>query len=691
MTRLQLIGGLAVLAIYVAPCAYAARRLRRWLAPTMAPEVATLSTVVLFLSIFLGVAQVVGTFGGFRPWPLGLAYVLVGVASTRVPSGEHPSTPSDGSRPSTRSERWRPTLGGALAAVAIGGLATIWFDRTYAALLRGTLGYDSLSYHLPWAARFVERASVIHINYVLDGYSTNFDPANNSLLHAIGMVATQRDVLSPLLSWGWLALLLFATWTFEERRGRRALTLVAVMAVTATPLVVASQAATALSDLAPVALLASALAILRRTDGGQGPVFIAGLAAGLALSTKLSVAVPILVLTVALPWVFSTQRWPTLRAWIGGLALTGTFWFLRNLFAIGNPLPHLELGIGPLRFPRPRFSVNDGDHFTVGSYIGDRHVVVDVIAPAFQEAFGRLWIALFLGLLGVLVLAVVKGQAMDRALAACAVLAALGYAATPGTALGPEGDPLPLLLTLNARILLPALFIASLMAGGLVTRVLRTPATVAIAALVFVELGADNRFDLNLRTLSWPAPSFAVGGLVAVGMLALSIRPEVLRGWRVGATASLLGLGTVLVLLHTLPTGVQHRFAGHYGRATVAYEWVRDKSNLRIATAGVERIYPLYGATLSNHVQGVGHRGPHGEFEASTSCEEWLTNLAAGDYDFVVVGPHDELQPGPPIERAWTLADPGARLVVERDLTSVIELTRTPDPASCEPAEEGGR
>ena len=103
--------------------------------------------------------------------------------------------------------------------------------------------------------------------------------------------------------------------------------------------------------------------------------------------------------------------------------------------------------------------------------------------------------------------------------------------------------------------------------------------------------------------------------------------------------------------------------------------------------------YVFYGDDLSNHVQYVAHRGAHGAFTPIATdpedvgdvaaCEEWLTALNDGDYDYVVIGPDQRTQGLPPVEAAWTGADPAARQLLEDDLTFVFALEGELDPAGC--------
>ena len=107
--------------------------------------------------------------------------------------------------------------------------------------------------------------------------------------------------------------------------------------------------------------------------------------------------------------------------------------------------------------------------------------------------------------------------------------------------------------------------------------------------------------------------------------------------------------------------------------------------------------YVFYGDDLSNRVQYVAHRGPHGAYtpiaseaaqkgedpDAVGQCEEWKRALNDGDYDYVVIGPDQRTQSRSPIEAQWTSTDPAATNLEESDLTFVFRLNGDLDPARC--------
>ena len=92
------------------------------------------------------------------------------------------------------------------------------------------------------------------------------------------------------------------------------------------------------------------------------------------------------------------------------------------------------------------------------------------------------------------------------------------------------------------------------------------------------------------------------------------------------------------------------------------YAWARSVHHARIAIADLILQYPLYGKDLSNHVQVLGRRGPHGDFATYRDCAGWRRAVAAGRYDYVVAADNLTLA-GRPTSSAtathWTATDPG--------------------------------
>src|SRR5262249_44740767 len=137
----------------------------------------------------------------------------------------------------------------------------------------------------------------------------------------------------------------------------------AVASVMAANLLFSRQPGNANNDVVAIALFLSSVALLVNTrwpsrvprEQGtgdrppagppSGTLIVAGVAAGLALGTKLTVVPPVLALTVGVIWV--SGRGYRLRAsaeWLGAMAIAGGYWYLRNLIVSGNPFPWQSIG-----------------------------------------------------------------------------------------------------------------------------------------------------------------------------------------------------------------------------------------------------------------------------------------------------------------------------------------------------------
>ncbi|HEV7516144.1 MAG TPA: hypothetical protein VGR07_07575, partial [Thermoanaerobaculia bacterium] len=181
-----------------------------------------------------------------------------------------------------------------------------WGLTTKDALDRGIFNFDSLWYHMPFAADMVQSHSVTGLHYTETVFTNWFYPQNSELLHATGILLTHRDTLSLFLNFGFLALSFLAAWCIGRPYGRGHLTVVAAAVVLECHTLVVREPGAAKNDLVAAALLLAAVAILvnvwaahraRGSDGDEGdagrgglpvgwPLAAAGLAVGLSVGTK---------------------------------------------------------------------------------------------------------------------------------------------------------------------------------------------------------------------------------------------------------------------------------------------------------------------------------------------------------------------------------------------------------------------
>jgi hypothetical protein len=456
-------------------------------------------------------------------------------------------------------------------------------------------------------------------------------------------------VLSPALNLGWLGLLFLAAWCAGRPFGRAPAMLAAACLVAVQPVMLRTQPGTANNDVASLALLLASVAFLLH---GQRFVGVAGLAAGLAAGTKLPVLPAVVLLTLVVV-VFAGRGRARAQAavrWTLPLLAASGFWYLRNLFRTGSPLPSMELGLGPLRFPAPSFEMVDRFGFSVADYLTDGPVWREWLLPGLDAALGPVWgVVGGLALAGVL-MALIRGPRLLRLLGVVVILSAVAYVLTPTTASGARGEPG--LFGPNLRYLLPALLL------GLLLLVI-SPSLPGS----WVDGLAPLSLALVAATWVWGDAGPAGNRLLGVVVLAASA----LAAWGAHRHPVLLLGAAALALI--LGLAAQRHYFEHRYHEHVPWAWASALRDRRIALSGQDLQYPLYGSDLSNHVQYVGQVTPHGGFERATSCAQWQRLLRAGDYDFLVVrdaSPHDE---GP-----WALQPPGGAQILQDDDLRVFRL-----------------
>ena len=565
-----------------------------------------------------------------------------------------------------------------------------WLARTIGSLRTGIGGYDSLDYHLPFAGRFFETGRITSLYYTFPGLETAFDPANDELVHAIGMVATGRDVLSPMINLAWLGLALLAAWCAHQQRAVKIMSIAAVGVLLSPPLFVSFSGGRATNDISGIALFLASVALLLNSKGRRAVIAVAAVAAGLALGTKLTMPVPVLALTVGVIAIGAAgSRRTTALVWLPFVLVSGSYWYLRNLFAVGSPIPALEVGLGPVSLPSATAQGPGGYHtFSVAHYLTDVSVWREWFVPGLRQAFGLAWPVL-LGLAATgLVLALVRGDRVVRMLGVVGVVSFAGYLVTPQSAGGVSGRPV--LFASDTRFALPALTLGMLLLPSLVPRTSATgrrwlPALLAIALLN--DLAYAFSASSGLSTAAGLLELAAVG--IVVGLLVVwSTRPR--------RTLAVVGCGVLVVAIgvgwlversydrnryvdvaHNLPYGSAPR-----AELIGIYKWVHDVSDARIGLNGLGISYPLFGRDLSNKVQYVGRRGPHGAFDEATTCAEWRRLLNDGHYDYVVISPDSKSLPEPE-SAAWTRSDPAAVPVLHDGKASVFRVNGTFDPNTC--------
>jgi len=689
-------------AVAFVPLSLGARSLRRRFMPDVSGPTAVLAEIVVGLALVVSISELLGSIGLFRLAPVTVAFACAGAVAWRIPGNSTTHEPRDpAGQPATILRvDWREGFA-ALVAVAVTGAA--WSARVADSVQRGMVATaDTLWYHMPVAARFTQTGWTPWLHYSDGNSLTVFFPANSELVHAIGILFVGNDLLSPFLNIFWLGLALLAAWCIGERFGVAPVTLVGVAAVLATPELVLDDAGSALNDVVSVALFLSAIALLvapknsHDQEPQQGLFVCAALAAGLALGTKYTVIPAVGVVSLAA--VILSRPGTRLRQsalWATGLALTGGYWYFRNLIAVGNPLPTLHAGVGPLHLPNVPFP----NSAKVADYLFDGHAWNDYLLPGLREALGPAWWALLVLLLGGLLLGVFRGQSnVVRALAIVGLAAFVAFLYSPQILRFGRN---PIYFVVNVRYVAPALVVGAVVLPIAATRFGR-PAVVAVLAAyggVLVAMQIDSSIWGNAGTRiarqadgSWPRVWGAAAGLaILLGGLA----------WRYAARRSparISALRACSAAVAVLLVGgyfLEERYlANRYTNAPPmpqTFRWARDVHDARIAFVGFIAQYPLYGNDLSNYVQYVAHRAADRTSSRIADCTAWRRAINDGRYTYVVATtpgfPFPSKQPA--LEAGWTRSDPAAHVVLEESNLGahawLFKINGKLDPTGCAP------
>ena len=601
-----------------------------------------------------------------------------------------------------------------LAAAACAAVAAAWMVPTLGSLAGGMDRADTLWYHMPQAVRFADGGDLAVIDYFDPIFFASYYPANSEVLHSVPLLAYDRDILSPLLNLGFLTLGLLAAYCIGRPYGLGPQSLIGGAIALGAQMLIEFQAGEALNDIVGVAFVLCAVAVLvnegaarggswrisRRSDEqganpglGAAALAVAGISAGLAAGTKLSFLAPVLALFVGVTVIAGRGNRLRAAAWFAIPAFAaGGYWYVRNLIAVGNPIPFT--GFGPLGLPAPERGFELRPGHSVAHYWNDTGVWSDWFFPALDQSFGFLWPLTIAAFLGAGLYAVWRGsEPLVRMLGAVVLFTAVAYVFTPLTAAGEEG--MPIAFEWNVRYIAPAAAVGLALLPCLpIARASERARRMTLAGLCVL-------FAATIVSLvQWQqghvkgAVAAGVGVLVGFALIRWLLDRDLLgprapRAW----VAGLAGAVTLAVLAagwweqnHYLERRYEN--LSPQLRLADAARWARDLRDAKVAVGGVRGVfnqYAFYGTDLSNEVQWLGEEGPDGAFLRIPDCAGWRQALADGGYTHVVTT-YDPFLPGQLTdtkEGLWTRSDPASRQILRDGPVSVFELDGPPDPAAC--------
>jgi hypothetical protein len=669
----------AALALVLGSLLLGGSRLRQRLLNGWSGFPAHLADGVLTLALLILIAELLGAVAGLERWPLVAACLAVGVGlRLAVPAPRHGGSQPP---PAPPSGVWGLRVAALIAAVVVAH----WSIGTVGVFRAGMTSYDSVWYHMPFAAKFAQTGSALDFAFVAPRYLSWFYPQNSELLHGVGMVLTQRDVLSPALNLLWLVGCLGAAWCIGRPYGMGPWT-VAAAAVILDAGVMADQAGEARNDTIALFFLLAAVAFLvNGAAGGRGrgpelgALAVAGTAAGLAAGTKLSFLIPAAVLAIGAPFLASSGRRGVAALWFGAPMLAGCgFWYLRNVAEAGNPFPWFK-AIGPLQLPGPDQGLGGRPQFSVVHYLGDGGVWNDWFEPALSNRLGELWPLLLAVSVAAIIFCLLRAPPTLKLIALAALAWIPVYLVDGTSAEGPTGTPVGFASSL--RHLLPSLVIALVLvplATDRWSRRGRTPVAVLIAALLVAADTSGEPWPRNYVVL---AAVLGILGLSAIAVWKSDLRPAFARPALTVTCAVAIG-ALVAGGWFLQRSYLRDRYRGDDFRSqglNAASAWASDLHDQRIGTSLV-LLYPLYGTELSNRVQYLGMRVPDDGFIRPRTCAEWLKVINRGHFDYLVVSGGGGVADRDSPEELGRIP---ARLVLKRDLVEVFRLDGALDRSAC--------
>src|SRR3954447_21892126 len=651
--------GAAELAVIATALGLGAYHLRALLAPAWTGALARLAEIVIGISMLILVSELLGVLGLFKEVPLLIGLVAAGVGVTfwarrrGLPEVQQ-----------TREARSSPIMV-AIGIVAAALVVIHWAHPTGQAIDQGMYYQDTTWYHMSFSARFAQTGNVgpLHFTDPLK-LAAWFYPQNSELLHGLGIVFLKTDFLSPLINLMWVALCLLAAWCVGRPYGIGGGPARGAAVVLVSNMLVGSQAGQGPNDVAGLFFLMAAIAFLvdgaasahaardaaalrRSRTGtaaapdepeagvvedvpvvgdpralatvGAGPLFMAGLAAGLGIGTKITLLATIAAFTIGVAILGGRRNW--LRAvgvWLGGIVITCGFWYGRNFVYALNPFPQVRK-IGPIHLPGPdQVALYPRPPHKLAEYYNDPLVWQHKLTPVLHDRLGPLWPAILIVVVVALVWAFVKGgSALMRILAATGMVAGIAYIFTPLTASGQPYDVSG--FDANLRYVSPVLMVGFLLLPLIPWfRHGRRPLIlIGLFAILLIQGTMDKsswEFHHHLASVGLAFLIVGVPALLVAGFRA-RLSPILLVAFGLVMAITAVALGRVrenYYLDHRYVTASRPPLGGGF-RATPEWQplqdWGRETKDQRIGVVGRASAfgqYFFYGTDLSNHVQYVG-------------------------------------------------------------------------------------
>ncbi len=690
--------------------------LRRWIVPEFSGALARLAEMTIAVALLIITLQILGTLSILTLGWIAAGCVVLPLIAAAIGHRFADPDPEEVAAPAVPTWAFLVALGVASFVVAE------WTFPSQLSLDQGMFGGDTTWYHMPAAARFIQEGSTNPLHYTDPlRLAVWFYPQSSELMHGAMMGLMKSDWLSPLFNMFSVGVGLLACWCVGRPYGVGPATLVGGAILLASGVMIETQPGEGRNDIVCFAFLIAFAAFLinghqrrapkfgvveDRPDPNaplldRGPLIIAGIAAGIAISIKVSMLAPVGVIFLGMVLISGRGRRLITAFYLGAsMFVVGGYWYVRAMiYTGGNPVP--AIGFGPLKLPQPdQMPLDPRPRFSVFHYITDLDIYRYWFFPRLDDAFGILFPLIMVMLLAAAVYLTFRARnKVVRLLAAASLVTAFVYLLTPLTAAGQEGEPRGFFT--NTRYLLPGLLLAATMLP--IARPLREPEGRAKKILIFLTV----IFAITVFTSPRWYPGFILGTIFLTGAI---VWAPVGLSWlyehkKVPLSVIVTSVAAIVLVAVVWGRGEEVGYANkHYTRSTLflqeggpqeAFDFTRDLQDKRIALAGSGEIYfgqyGFYGVDRSNHVEYIGKEGDKGTYRLYTSCEGFVNKIDEGDFDYIITSENTQDSPTSdyfyPVNN-WIKDNPGVKLVVEEpDITPqpdyVYEVTGKLDPKAC--------
>jgi hypothetical protein len=690
--------------------------LRRWIVPEFSGALARLADATIASGLLIVALELLGSLSILRLGWIVVVCIAVGLLAAWLGWRKAPRENREISAPRVQTIALLIALGVASFTVAE------WTFPSQLSLDLGMFGGDTTWYHMPFAARFAQEHSIVHLHFTDPlRLAAWFYPQSSELVHGSAIVLFKSDWLSPLINLFWLAIALLAAWCVGRPYKVGPATLVAGAIVLDAGVMIETQPGEGRNDIMGLAFLLAFAAFLinahqRRAPAegavqdapeagapllDKGPLVVAGIAAGLAVSVKFTFLIPVVAIGLGVV-AFSGRGRRLTTAWVLGLStfLVGSYWYVRAAIKTGgNPIP--TTGFGPLHLPQPdQMPLDPRPRFAVAHYLTEPTIYRKWFFPQLDNAFGPLWpLILIIAVATAAYLAWRSRNIILRVVAVAALATALVYVVTPLTAAGQEGSPTGFFT--NTRYLVPGLVLAMVLVP--IARPLRAPDRRAWQTLLFLTV----LYAISVLTTPRWYPDYIVGTVFLT--LALVWAPAGLgvgRSRRMMSRAVVAGAAAAVLLLAVVLGRAQEvqYYDHHYTRTTSflqdggpreAFAFAHNQHGKRIGVAGSGEIffgqYGFFGANLDNDVQYIGVPGADGTYRLATTCRQFRRRINAGHYDYLILSKFTQDAADSPYWYpiyAWIKDDPALeQVLIEPEITPqpdvVFKVNGELDPAGC--------